>query len=540
MEKATIKYYLASPQGKDLTELFDFAHEGEIDVPDRVQRIYDLNKVYLCASGYENFGNLFQISLESIDNRINEIVNTNPDLAASLEDANFQEWFDSVMSDMNYGFYDEAENGENKFVIELKAKDKRKIARLIPETSLALYLMFPEWDAFPVLFNQQYYEFVERCGIMGITLPKIPLQRNPEERIHYYADVCECLANFRDEYELSNAQVCAILYGYAAEVREDSKPEAKHDLPSPTRIWLTGASKGDVKSGYVDKEESVWACNEQTKVGDIVVLYALSPYSKIHSVWRAVADGNVNPFDYYCNRAVVGQRILVPDVTFHDLKNDPEMSQVPIVRKDLMGINGVELSYHDYQNLLRMFQDKGMDISLLPNLEAPKVLDEDANIKLEQDVSDNILVPILTRLGYSDTKGEDWIPELKLKAGRDKETEEKGSIPRPDFTFFAKELGPGIYTAPLVIECKFDMANNNEFQSAFFQAVSYARLLNSDIMGVCDKHVLRLYKKNKNGNFHMDDALFDAKWTEINTNSEVFNKLVKLIGRDTIYKMTQR
>lgn len=238
-------------------------------------------------------------------------------------------------------------------------------------------------------------------------------------------------------------------------------------------------------------------------------------------------------------RAIVGHRILTPDVTFHDLKDDPEMGQVPIVRKGLFGINGVELTYQDYQILLRMFKEKGMDISLLPNLEAPKVLEEDVNVKLEQDVSDNILIPILSRLGYSDTNGEDWVAELKLKAGRDKETDEKGSIPRPDFTFFPAQERPGVYNAPMVIECKLDMSNNNEFQSAFSQAYTYARLLNSQIMGVCDRHVLRLYKKNKKGNFHMDDALFDAKWAEIDANSEVFNKLLKLIGREAVLKLVQ-
>ena len=90
--------------------------------------------------------------------------------------------------------------------------------------------------------------------------------------------------------------------------------------------------------------ESIWACNERTRRGDIVVLYCTSPRSYIHSIWRSNSGGIFNPFDYYHCRTTVCDGILTPHITFKDLKDDEYMSQVPIVRRNLQGINGIELT----------------------------------------------------------------------------------------------------------------------------------------------------------------------------------------------------
>ena len=61
------------------------------------------------------------------------------------------------------------------------------------------------------------------------------------------------------------------------------------------------------------------------------------------------------------------------------------MSQIPIVRKNLQGINGVELSALDYSELLRLIEQKGGDISALPKLYEAEDVDF-GEIKLEKDV----------------------------------------------------------------------------------------------------------------------------------------------------------
>lgn len=535
MDKATIKYVLETDKSKSITEIFNFK-DGMIDIDERLGKIFQLVKENIWNNTLEEFIRNIGFAFDSVYNRIDELNDDKSIDNDELAKAPANEWFKVFMKDFNFGLFDYVEDEDcEEFVVLIPSKDKRSIATTMTNVSLALYIVMEDDIFYPVLFGTHYYKFEERCSVLGITLPKIPRQKDKEQRIQYYVEVCGAIESFREEYNLTKEEVCSLIYGYSADVCDSSDLQIDiQNLPSPTRIWLTGASKEDIRDGYIDKPISVWACNEKTRKGDIVVVYALSPYSRIHSVWRAVADGNVNPFDYYTNRATVGHRIDVPAVTYKDLKEDAEMGQVPVVRRGLIGINGVELTYDDYQILLRMFREKGMDTSILPNLEAPNMLIDNPEIKREADVSYKLLVPMLSKLGYSEEPNIDWYPELRLKVGRDKEVGEHGSIPRPDFSFFVEELGAGLYAAPMVIECKYDMSDNADFNSAFYQAFSYARQLNSRIMGVCDKYVLRLYEADKNGNFFQNKEIFNSSWKEINTKPEVFNKLSKLIGRDVI------
>ena len=93
------------------------------------------------------------------------------------------------------------------------------------------------------------------------------------------------------------------------------------DLPKPVNVWLTGADPGDIKTldGLGKKDNSgnpnfMWACNERTCRGDIVVIYCLRPRSCFHSIWRAKIRGIFNPFDYYHCRTNLCDGIKIPDI----------------------------------------------------------------------------------------------------------------------------------------------------------------------------------------------------------------------------------
>jgi len=107
------------------------------------------------------------------------------------------------------------------------------------------------------------------------------------------------------------------------------------------------------------------------------------------------------------------------------LKSDPYFSQVPIVRKNLQGINGVQLTARDYSELLRLIKGKGGNVEDYPKLFEGRSV-EFGEIKLEKDVEEKILIPMLKRLGYAE---EDWTRQLTQKAGR-------GLKAIPDFVFF--------------------------------------------------------------------------------------------------------
>ena len=100
----------------------------------------------------------------------------------------------------------------------------------------------------------------------------------------------------------------------------------------------------------LEDNTSIWTCNEQTKRGDIIVMYVTSPYSCIHSIWRANSVGIFNPFDYYQSRTTICDGVKIPPISLNDLKDDEYFSNVSVVRQNLRGVNGKYLPLF-YQSL---------------------------------------------------------------------------------------------------------------------------------------------------------------------------------------------
>lgn len=408
----------------------------------------------------------------------------------------------------------------------LRKDDFRYKATNIPFLSLILYYHF---DVFKPLLLQRRFDIIQRnCDALGIDLPQMPRSKDYKAYILYYFDICKAWNAFQQENGMTDAEVCACIYDFANMLIED---RALTELPKPTNVWLTGAGTGDFT--FLDtlgktpdgNDQAIWACNERTRRGDIIVLYCTSPRSYIHSIWRSNSGGFFNPFDYYHCRTRVCDGVIIPPITFKDLKADDYMSQVPIVRRNLQGINGIELTAKDYANLMRMIQEKGGDVSKLPQLfEGSSV--EFGEIKLEKDVEEKILIPMLGKLGYNEN---DWTRQLSQKAGR----KEKAI---PDFVFFPKGE-KHFENAPMVIEAKLDMAPIQEQLKAFKQGLSYARMLHSAILGICDKERFILYKVDKNGGADRNNPIFEDHWASIYSDAEVGATLNHLIGREVVRAM---
>ena len=514
--------YLDTEKGKEMTNLFTLPVEAE-DTALKIEKIFTLVKDNF-RGDLQNLLNMFFVAEDSISLTMSKM--SEEELNAP-DDIDF---FNAFLQKYEFGY---TEDGKEEILIP---HDKeRELATTMPYLSLALYVMMPETFIYPILAQHNFTHFVECCQYLGIEIPQIPPQKDKFERMVFMFNLSIAIENFAIENELTKEQTCALIYGWAHEYLTTEDGESEAALPAPTRIWFTGASKADVKYGSLDEEHPVWACNEETKRGDIVIIYALAPHSCIHSIWRATKDGSVNPFDQYTNRVEVGNKIEVPHITFDELKADEKLKECPIVKNNLNGINGREMAYQDYQNLLEMIARKGFDISVLPNIEAPAIHD-DENVVLEKDVSERQLIPLLVDLGYAGEDGVDWKQELVLKLGRDREVEETGYKARPDFTFFPSEEELGQKSAPFLIEVKFLMKNNQERQSATSQAFSYGRQLNAKLVGVCDKEIFRVYKVDKNGSFRESGLIFDHSWSELK-NPEIFNELKKKIGRDVIIRL---
>lgn len=183
-----------------------------------------------------------------------------------------------------------------------------------------------------------------------------------------------------------------------------------------------------------------------------------------------------------------------------------------------------------YDALIRMIERKGGDISKIPVLFECSDWDPGV-IRDERDVEEKILIPCLLQLGYNE---EDWTRQLKLKAGRSEKA-------IPDFVFFA--MGEKhAENAPLVIEAKAAnlLASDIERNKAYKQARSYAKMLESRTMAICDASRIIVYKRQKNGSFDYCTPSFESQWSVIWGDSDVFSKLNKLIGAEEMKKTDNR
>ena len=521
MNKKLWQNYKTSDEGKKLIQLFD----------------PETNDHRLLLEGIINYSkecqpkmaNLDEIKTEYIANEVFFLAENLSCQGLTINDDTLLEDYEKLVNDFYLTEIIQDEKGnlscstdERKKV--LRATDFRgKSSYVLP---LSLYLFIVHSHFKPILFPYRYDLIMRNCNALGIELPPIPHTKDYKAFMKYYFDVCCAMNAFQAEYEMSDAEFCACFYGLAEMLNEES---IQTDLPKPVNVWLTGASGSDfdcldkATSGEIKGVgNSIWACNERTKRGDIVIVYCLSPRSYIHSVWRANTAGLYNPFDYYKCRTTVCDGTRVPQISNKDLKADQYFSNLPIVRKNLQGINGVELSAQDYSELLRLIEQKGGDTSVLPKLYEVEDVDF-GEIKIEKDVEERILIPILRKLGYEE---QDWTRQLSLKAGR-------GLKAIPDFVFFAKG-DKHFETAPFVIEAKLDMSLMREQINAFSQGLSYAKMLRSSLMAICDKERLVIYRVDVNGTADRNAPIFEEHWASIYNDSRVGAELNKLIGKEVI------
>ncbi len=205
------------------------------------------------------------------------------------------------------------------------------------------------------------------------------------------------------------------------------------------------------------------------------------------------------------------------------LKADSYFSKLPIVRKNFQGVNGIQLSANTYKELQQLFEHKGFDVSVLPQLYSPD-LEFSITLNNEKDVEEKLLISLLNNLGY---KENDWERQLSQKAGRNEKI-------IPDFVFLPKGE---IYfqNAPMIIEAKYDMSSNIEQTKAYNQALSYARMMKASYFAICDKHRIMVYKEKK-GSFNRFNPIFEKHWQNLN-NKETFRELKSIIGKEHIAKL---
>ena len=309
---------------------------------------------------------------------------------------------------------------------------------------------------------------------------------------------------FRIGNNLTPNELSAFMYDYAPNLLHT---EEKSEIPQPSQAWFIG---GLIK-GYGEQwTTGFWQSNQETKKGDILIHYETAPISAITCLWIAQTDGIIDPFFHYYSNTYISNRIDIPHITLKELQEDEYFSNHPLIRKNFQGVNGWSMSSEDYSELLRMIKAKGFDIDALPKLYTP-TLPKNVSIEKERDVELQLLEPLLNSMGWYENK--DFIRQLPIHAGR-------GHRIFPDYALHYDNK-PDEEKAKVLIEAKLYMKNNQEIEEAFLQARSYACLLESTVIILCDKRCLIVYEKKDSFD---RDRYKKYYWGELE-NTDIFNEL---------------
>lgn len=388
----------------------------------------------------------------------------------------------------------------------------------IPIISIWLYITFPDYFK-PYFYSNKFHLLTRIADTFGFELPLVPLKRYKKERIRYYWRLCEVFNKFQNDNGLSASECCAFLYDFAPNYLANTS-SILTELPQPTQVWLVGGDKGGGDFAFLDNplpgKTSQWQGNEDTKRGDIIIMYCLAPRSCIHSIWRATADGIADPFFYYYSNIHIGDGQKVTPIHLKELKADPYFSTHPLIRKNLQGVSGYPFSSADYDALLSIMKTKGEETNKLPQL-FTQSFSTNKTLQTERDVEIALIEPLIDRLGYSHA---DWVRQLPLRMGR-------GERNFPDYAF-PTSTEKGFETARMLIEAKFHIKTNRELEDTFKQTWSYGLRLEANKLVIADKDAIWIYQK-QNGAFDRTEYL-KKYWKELEHPDE-FKKISRLIGK---------
>ncbi|WP_288428875.1 hypothetical protein [uncultured Spirosoma sp.] len=388
----------------------------------------------------------------------------------------------------------------------------------IPSLSTWLYFKYPTFFK-PYFFSRNFHLLTRIANAFDFDLPKAPLKRYWADRLRYYFDLCKVFAEFEIQYHLSSAEMCAFLYDFAPRYVEASGSLAMM-LPQPTQVWMIGANKAGGDFDFLDeaKPESThfWQGNEETKRGDILVMYCLSPRSYIHSVWRAMTDGISDPLSHFYGSVYIGQGQQVKTVTYHELKADSYFKKHPLARKNFQGLNDRPLTAADYQQILKLIRKKGGAVDALPQLYGYEI-QRNMNVRSERDVELQLIEPLLEQLGYTT---QDWVRQLSVRMGR-------GERNYPDYAFLTSK-DQDFEQAWMLIESKWAISNNRELEEAFRQVWSYGQRLGARTLVIADKDSIWVYERQ--GNVFDRTIYRKFYWSQLKQSVD-FNQLKKLVGK---------
>ena len=343
-----------------------------------------------------------------------------------------------------------------------------------------------------------------------IDLPAIPKKTEYMGRILYYTALCKAFYCFRKEMGLSPFEFCAFLYDFAPRYIGGIDSYIVHDLPDPRGAFFVGGGGDNDDVSAEDDALSIirWQGNPETRVGDMVVLYHRSPISAISSVWRSYSIGFIDPFFYHYRCIYIGTPVKGSMIGIEQIKKDPILSTMPIVKKNMQGINGIELKPSEYNHILEI---TGISAPKLENL----MEGTDGVFVNEKAVEDHLIRPLIKRLGYDESE---YVQQMYIEIGN------HNHALIPDFVLLPK-ASRGHQSGFAVIEAKRSIRNQKELDATKSQVRSYAKILNALFAVIASQEGIWITQQTDD---YTEDVL-TMTWPDLEDFDQMF-ALKKLIG----------
>jgi hypothetical protein len=254
-------------------------------------------------------------------------------------------------------------------------------------------------------------------------------------------------------------------------------------------------------------------------------MWCASPRSYLHSIWRAIDDGFIDPYFYYYTMIHVGHHVKISPLPFSEFSKHPLLGTKPAVKAHFQGRSGTAISIEEYSAICELLRQKSFDTSQLPS--PPDVMEFPAvDIENERGVELNLLEPLLRHLGYSEN---DWVRQLSVRMGR-------GERNYPDYVLGC-DPRPGEESGVAVIECKFDIDSKKELKETFIQAKSYALRLQASILVLAARRGLWIFIQRADG-FSVEHFIFKT-WNEL-SHPDVLHAISVVIGKRAIATLAEQ
>ena len=375
-----------------------------------------------------------------------------------------------------------------------------------------LYSVFVSDGLFvPYYFFSTYNVLEKIAETFDIDLPTIPKKSDYRGRVLHYAEICKALYKFRIERGLSFFELCAFLYDFAPKYVGGIDSYIIKELPEPKSAFFVGGGGANGDEISEDNENGIhwWQCSPDTRAGDLIVMYLRTPVSAISSIWRAVSVGFIDPFFWYYRATYIGRPIKIDKIPIGVIKSDEILSKMPIVSKNLQGINGVELRPSEYNHIVDL---SGRDVAKLENV--LEVGQED--YPNEKAVEDKLIKPLLKKLGYA---AGDYTQQMRIDIGNHNTTL------IPDFVLEPVKHG-GHHSGFAVIEAKRSIKNSKELEIVKRQVRSYANQLKATYSVVASLEGIHVMSKKDD----YDNDILELSWSDL-SDADKFHELREVLGR---------